>query len=164
MVIGKGHNTNLSVKQIRKERDTYKTKEFTLLNKNLNIIHYWLVYHLKVNINLKGQLHEIFDPRFFHQSTPPRALIHGLKPFRIWLRIRQANRFESRKKLKIKSRIPQVKICYGDISYEIVLQDIPFPGPKRLFEISAGSYEFQRGQWRRWNRFGEVKSTPRYAA
>jgi hypothetical protein len=33
----------------------------------------------------KGQLHEIFDPRFFfHQSTPPRALIHGLRPFRIW--------------------------------------------------------------------------------
>jgi hypothetical protein len=24
---------------------------------------------------------------FFHQSTHPRALIHGLKPFRIWLRI-----------------------------------------------------------------------------
>jgi hypothetical protein len=30
---------------------------------------------------LKGQLHEIFDPRFVHQSTPPRALIHGLKLF-----------------------------------------------------------------------------------
>jgi hypothetical protein len=33
---------------------------------------------------LKGQLHEIFDPWFFHQSTPLRALIHGLKPFCIW--------------------------------------------------------------------------------
>jgi hypothetical protein len=31
---------------------------------------------------LKGQLHEIVDPRFFHQSTPTRALIHDLKPFR----------------------------------------------------------------------------------
>jgi hypothetical protein len=45
---------------------------------------------------LKGQLHEIFDPQFFfHQSTPPRALIHGLKPFRIWFRMRRDNRFES---------------------------------------------------------------------
>jgi hypothetical protein len=29
---------------------------------------------------------------FFHQTIPPRALIHGLKPFRIWLRIRRENR------------------------------------------------------------------------
>jgi hypothetical protein len=29
----------------------------------------------------KGQCHENFNPRFFHQSTPPRSLIHGLKPF-----------------------------------------------------------------------------------
>jgi hypothetical protein len=29
---------------------------------------------------LKGQNHEIFDSWFFfHQLTPPRALIHGLK-------------------------------------------------------------------------------------
>jgi hypothetical protein len=35
---------------------------------------------------LKGQCHAIFDPRFFHQSIHPRALIHGLKPFRKWLR------------------------------------------------------------------------------
>jgi hypothetical protein len=47
--------------------------------------------------DLKGQLHGIFGPWFFHQSTPSRALIHGLKPFRIWLRIRRDNRFESRK-------------------------------------------------------------------
>jgi hypothetical protein len=33
---------------------------------------------------LKGELHEIFDPRFFHQSTPPRVLIHGLRPLRIF--------------------------------------------------------------------------------
>jgi hypothetical protein len=41
---------------------------------------------------LKGQCHEIFVPRFFfHQTIPPRALIHGLKPFRIWLRISREN-------------------------------------------------------------------------
>jgi hypothetical protein len=33
---------------------------------------------------LKTQCHEISDPRFFYQSTPLRALIHGLKSFRIW--------------------------------------------------------------------------------
>jgi hypothetical protein len=45
---------------------------------------------------LKGQCHEIFDPRFFHQSTPPRAPIHRLKPFRIWLRISREIRFGNR--------------------------------------------------------------------
>jgi hypothetical protein len=30
---------------------------------------------------------------FFISQPHPRALIHGLKPFRIWLRIRRANRF-----------------------------------------------------------------------
>jgi hypothetical protein len=81
------------------------------------------------DVHLKGQLHEIFDPRFFfHQSTSPMALIHGLKPFRIWLRIRRANRFESRL-VKMKSRIPQffLELRYGIriFPYEIVLQDIP---------------------------------------
>jgi hypothetical protein len=28
---------------------------------------------------------------FFHQSIPPKALIHGLKPFCIWLRFRREN-------------------------------------------------------------------------
>jgi hypothetical protein len=41
------------------------------------------------SVFLKGQLHEIFDPRFFHQSTPARGLIHGLKPFCIWPNFRQ---------------------------------------------------------------------------
>jgi hypothetical protein len=41
-------------------------------------------------IPLKGQWNEIFDPRFFfHQSTPPRALIHGLEPFCIRPNIRR---------------------------------------------------------------------------
>jgi hypothetical protein len=48
----------------------------------------WAIY---ITI-LKGQCHEIFDPRFFHQTITPRALIHGLKPFCIWLRFRRENR------------------------------------------------------------------------
>jgi hypothetical protein len=58
---------------------------------------------------LKGQLHDIFDPWFFHQSTPPRALIHGLKLSCMW------------------------------------------PNTKK-----STTFEFQRGQWPRWNRFGGV--------
>jgi hypothetical protein len=49
-------------------------------------------------LRLKGQCHEIVDLWFFHQSTPPRALTHMLKPFRIWLRIRRENRHYSRKR------------------------------------------------------------------
>jgi hypothetical protein len=40
-------------------------------------------------IRFKGTLTRDFRPLgFFHQTTPPRPLIHRLKPFWIWLRIR----------------------------------------------------------------------------
>jgi hypothetical protein len=39
-------------------------------------------------VHLNRQCHKIFDTRFFHQTIPRRALIHGLKLFRIWLHIR----------------------------------------------------------------------------
>jgi hypothetical protein len=48
--------------------------------------------------------HEIFDPLFFHPSTPPRALIHGLKPFRIPLRIRRDYWFENRRNRNLRSK------------------------------------------------------------
>jgi hypothetical protein len=51
-------------------------------------IYHWNLYS---NTVLKGQCHEIFDLWFF-PSIPPRALIHGLKPFRIWIRIRREHR------------------------------------------------------------------------
>jgi hypothetical protein len=38
---------------------------------------------------LKGQCHEIFDPRFFSSNKPHGPLIHGLKSFWILLRIRR---------------------------------------------------------------------------
>jgi hypothetical protein len=43
-------------------------------------------------MSLKGQCHEIFDPRFFRQSITPRPQINTLKYFRILLRIRRAIR------------------------------------------------------------------------
>jgi hypothetical protein len=46
-----------------------------------------------INNALKGKCHEIFEPQFFHQSTPRRVLIHRIKPFHIWLRIRREIRF-----------------------------------------------------------------------
>jgi hypothetical protein len=45
---------------------------------------------------------------FFHQSTPPRALIQGLNTFRIWLRISWDNRFENRQ-----NRIPRWQWHHG---------------------------------------------------
>jgi hypothetical protein len=44
------------------------------------------------NVLLKGQCHEILEPGFFHQTIPPRSLIHGRKQFRIRLRVRRENR------------------------------------------------------------------------
>jgi hypothetical protein len=50
----------------------------------------WKTFSYTLSL-LKGQCHEIFNPWFFNQTIPPRALIHGLKPFQIWLRIRHEN-------------------------------------------------------------------------
>jgi hypothetical protein len=45
---------------------------------------------------LKGTIARDFRSSvFFHQSTPPRALIHGQKPFCIWPNIRRNNRQNS---------------------------------------------------------------------
>jgi hypothetical protein len=41
---------------------------------------------------LKGPWHKIFDPWFFHKTTPPRPLRQELKPFSIWINIRLENR------------------------------------------------------------------------
>jgi hypothetical protein len=54
-----------------------------------------LLRHNKA-IFLKGECHEIFDLWFFHQTIPPGPLIHGLKPFCIWLRIREDIRLRNR--------------------------------------------------------------------
>jgi hypothetical protein len=45
----------------------------------------------------KGTLTRDFRPLFFHQTTPPRPLIHGLTPFWIWLQIRGENRIWNRR-------------------------------------------------------------------
>jgi hypothetical protein len=46
---------------------------------------------------VKGTVARDFRPSFFSLINPTyRALIHRRKPFRIWLRIRRDNRFESR--------------------------------------------------------------------
>jgi hypothetical protein len=79
--------------------------------------------------SLKGQCHEIFDSRFFHQSTPYRSLINRLKPFRRWLRIRRENRFESREFFF--SEFPnffclKYRYSMGMLTYETFLLDVLF--------------------------------------
>jgi hypothetical protein len=46
---------------------------------------------------IKGTVARDFRPSvcFSSNNPPPRALTHGLKPFRIWLRIRRENRHHS---------------------------------------------------------------------
>jgi hypothetical protein len=44
------------------------------------------------SVFFKGQCHEISDLWFFHQTIPSGHLNHWLKPFWIWLRIREVIR------------------------------------------------------------------------
>jgi hypothetical protein len=47
-------------------------------------------------MHLKGRVARDFRHSvFFHQSSPPKDLIQGLKPYCIWLRIRRENRLYS---------------------------------------------------------------------
>jgi hypothetical protein len=64
------------------------------VNKSATIVVALIHYSDKA---LKGTWHEIFDLCFFHKSTPPRPIIHGLKPFWIWLRIREENPMSSQR-------------------------------------------------------------------
>jgi hypothetical protein len=43
---------------------------------------------------LTGQCHEIFDLRFFRQTISLSPLVHRLKPFRKWIRIREDIRLQ----------------------------------------------------------------------
>jgi hypothetical protein len=46
---------------------------------------------------IKGLCYEIFHLKFFHQTTLSELLIHGLKPFRLWIRVRRDIRLWNRK-------------------------------------------------------------------
>jgi hypothetical protein len=50
-------------------------------------------------IPIKGTVSRDFRPSVFSSNNPPRALIHGLKPIRKWLRIRRENRVGNRQNL-----------------------------------------------------------------
>jgi hypothetical protein len=74
---------------------------YLFFNCDKSVCKYGVQYNVRLfatvlNSRLKGQCYEIFDLWFFHQSTPPRALTHRLKPFHIWLHIRRDNHFKSR--------------------------------------------------------------------
>jgi hypothetical protein len=49
-------------------------------------------------INLKGQAHEIFNLRIFHESNLARSPIIVLKYFRIWFRFRGEEAFPEKVK------------------------------------------------------------------
>jgi hypothetical protein len=73
---------------------------------------------------VKCQCHEIFDPRLFSSNNPPRALIHGLKPFRTWLRICRVIRDNS-----LQIRIPRCQwdlVCKFDFNESAGIQNENF--------------------------------------
>jgi hypothetical protein len=80
--------------------DTVPSRVFNKWTRHNSYFTDYSVYRCSVfRYCIKGQYHEIFDPRFFIKQSP-RVLIHGLKPFRIWLRIRReySNWFSRRKR------------------------------------------------------------------
>jgi hypothetical protein len=61
-----------------------------VLQNHYNVVIFLEYRYRYTKILLKGQCHEIFDPRFFRQSITPRPLINTLKYFRFLFRIRRA--------------------------------------------------------------------------
>jgi hypothetical protein len=55
-----------------------------------------IAFFVTVHVIKETVARDFIPTVLFHQSTPHWALIHWLRPFRIWLRIRRYNRFESR--------------------------------------------------------------------
>jgi hypothetical protein len=55
-----------------------------------NVCHLKSICQNAKSHSLKGQCHEIFEPRFFRQSITPRPLINTLKYFRFLFRIRRS--------------------------------------------------------------------------
>jgi hypothetical protein len=97
---------------------------------------------------------------FFHQSTLPRALIHGLKLFRIWLRIREDNRFwKSSKSVSVWS-MPPLKPKIRILLLFCFTGKFRYAGYSFLKSCGPGDdLKFQRGHWPRWNRLSGVTDT-----
>jgi hypothetical protein len=70
----------------------FKTETKALVKKNLNRMS---ETRWSILISFKVQFSRFSTIGFFHQTIPSRALIHGINPFRIWLRIRRENRLYS---------------------------------------------------------------------
>jgi hypothetical protein len=91
---------------------------------------------------VKGRVAREFRPSFFHQWTPPRALIHRLKPFCIWPNIRRKNRQYS-----------NIGVNYPADTTRIFLTKFFV----RNYEtIQTFIEKFQPGHWPRWNDFSGV--------
>jgi hypothetical protein len=115
---------------------------------------------------LKRQCHKIFDLWFFHHSTPPRALTHRLKPFRIWLRIRRENCFSGvNDTAEMVSAVSMTLLKFGKLNfwcwnpYDIlnftimVVSAVSMTPRKQLW---GSGLKYQQCQWHRWNGFKGV--------
>jgi hypothetical protein len=98
------------------------------------------IWFVNISPALKGQCHEIFDPRLFYQSAPPRALIHRLKPFCIWLRweIRD-NRLKSASAVSMRLPKPLQQFQWGPEA-DLVVSMRPWKRIQRLQWDSRSSF------------------------
>jgi hypothetical protein len=117
---------------------------------------YWLRTDIQI-IFLKGQCHEIFDPRFFRQTIPSRPLIKRLKQLGIWFRIRWdipvSKMFGIRALMRPQKRFP------GFIAVSIRLRK-PLPGFIAPPAVSMKPLKpLSRFQWDRGSSFRGVNKT-----
>jgi hypothetical protein len=98
------------------------------------------------------------------QSTPPRALIHGLKLFRIWLRIRRDIRFENRENRHFLLEFSfNIYVCYdfdNDLWLWLILSAVSSRIPLLIETAEAASVltlrllnPLPQSHWNHWIRF-----------
>jgi hypothetical protein len=108
---------------------------------------------------LKEHCPEMFNHRYFHQTIPPGPLIHGLKPFRIWLRIRRDNQHyssfsgvnDTAETVSAVSMTPLKPPWSWNLKYhrDYNHKNFVFSGP--MTQLWGSGLKFQWCQWHRWN-------------
>jgi hypothetical protein len=104
------------------------------------------------------------------QSTPPRALIHGLKLFRIWLRIRRDIRFENRENRHFLLEFSfNIYVCYdfdNDLWLWLILSAVSSRIPLLIETAEAASVltlrllnPLPQSHWNHWIRFRSLIET-----
>jgi hypothetical protein len=96
-IIQKPNSSILSIRRLRFFSSSCSIKSF--LKEQRHMKKYTLIFFLDNLLNkpsIKGTVSRYLRPSFFFiKQFPYRSLIHGMKPFCIWIRIRRENRVEN---------------------------------------------------------------------